>query len=92
MAAGAISRVGDRNSAGGRLLRGSNTVFLDGRPVALHVSPLTSHPPFKGRHVHSYTVSDGESTLFIDGCPVVHVGMQTSCGHPIVEGSGTTFT
>ena len=94
MALGPISRVGDRNSAGGRLLRGATTVFSEGRPIALHVSPLTPHQPWGKSHpphAHSYTVGDSEPTIFVEGQPVVHVGMQTGCGHPIVEGCGTIF-
>lgn len=87
-----ISRVGDRNSGGGKLTRGSSTVFLDGRPVALHVSPMTPHSPkpTKQPHKRSVTVGGG-GTVFVEGCPVVHVGMKTSCGHVIIEGSGTVI-
>lgn len=87
-----IARVGDANSAGGKLTRGAGTVFLDGKPIALHVSPLTPHQPW-GRphppHENSRTTS-GSSTVTCEGMPVVMIGSSTSCGHSIVGGSEST--
>lgn len=87
----ALSRVGDRNSAGGQLMRGSSTVMCDGRPVALHVSKLTPHSPWGKRHPpHEASVTiNGSNTVICDGLPVVFVGTKTSCGHDIVQGSGS---
>jgi uncharacterized Zn-binding protein involved in type VI secretion len=88
----ALSRKGDKNSVGGQLMRGSSTVICDGKPVALHVSKVTPHSPWQKKrhppHQSSVTV-DGSSTVICDGVPVVRVGSQTSCGHKIVQGSGT---
>lgn len=87
----ALSRKGDKNSVGGQLMRGSSTVVCDGLPVALHVSQVTPHSPFGKRHPpHKASVTvEGSSTVICDGLPVVKVGSQTSCGHKIVQGSGT---
>lgn len=87
----ALSRQGDKNSVGGQLMRGSSTVICDGKPVALHVSKVSSHSPWGKRHPpHQSSVTvDGSSTVICDGLPVVRVGSQTSCGHKIVQGSGT---
>jgi uncharacterized Zn-binding protein involved in type VI secretion len=40
----AISRVGDIVGTAGRIVRGSTSVLVDGRPVGLHPSPVTPHP------------------------------------------------
>jgi uncharacterized Zn-binding protein involved in type VI secretion len=88
-----LSRKGDKNSAGGKLMRGSSTVICDGLPVALHVSQVTPHSPFGKRHPpHKASVTvDGSPTVICDGVPVVRVGSQTSCGHKIVQGCGTVI-
>lgn len=84
-----ISRVGDANNAGGRIMRGSSSVFINGKPVGLHVSQITPHSPF-GRphppHAAARTTS-GSPTVFCEGLPVLRVGSGNSCGHVIVEGS-----
>ena len=87
-----VSRVGDVNSAGGKLTRGASTVFLDGKPVALHTSPVTPHQPWGTPHPpHNNSVTtSGSGTVICEGSPVVRIGSTTSCGHSIVGGSEST--
>ena len=85
---GALSRVNDANSAGGKIVRGSSTVFCNGRPVGLHVSDITPHSPKPNKKPHhAAKTTDGSPTVFCDGVPVLRVGSGNSCGHKIVEGS-----
>lgn len=83
-----VSRIGDQNRDGGKLLRGSKTVMVDNKPVALHVSPLTPHGNKRPPHNLTVTTS-GSTTVMIDNCPVVKIGSSTSCGNPIIGGSST---
>lgn len=87
-----IARVGDVNSAGGQLIRGAGTVFLDGKSVALHVSPVSPHAPWGKPHPpHASSVTtSGSSTVICEGSPVVMIGSTTSCGHSIIGGSSST--
>jgi uncharacterized Zn-binding protein involved in type VI secretion len=82
------SRIGDINSAGGRILRGAKSVFISGLPAGLHVSPLTPHLPFSFPHRTSFTVT-GSLSVFCERAPLLRVGSVTTCGHSIVQGSLT---
>jgi uncharacterized Zn-binding protein involved in type VI secretion len=88
-----ISRQGDKNQAGGAIMRGSGSVFVNGKPVGLHVSQITPHAPWGRPHPpHDAAVTtDGSPTVFVDGVPVLRIGSGNSCGHSIVEGSGDVF-
>lgn len=84
-----IVRVGDKNSAGGKVISGDNTVYLNGRPVAIDGSPVTNHPaqPFgKGNHPSSRCRAT-ETTIYVNGKRLIFVGDKDTCGHPRVEGS-----
>ena len=89
-----LSRKGDANSEGGKIIRGAGTVFANGIPVGLHVSQITPHAPW-GRKPHpphkAATTTQGSPTVFAEGDPVLRVGSGNSCGHSIVEGSSDVF-
>jgi uncharacterized Zn-binding protein involved in type VI secretion len=88
-----ISRKGDKNQEGGAIVRGASTVFVNGIPVGLHVSPITPHSPWgddHGPHENAST-TDGSPTVFAEGVPVLRVGSGNNCGHSIVEGSSDVF-
>jgi uncharacterized Zn-binding protein involved in type VI secretion len=70
---------------GGRILKGSTSVYVDGRPVGLHPSPITPHPP-GGIHKSSKTLI-GSTSVMVQNQPVLYVGAQTLCGHTIMTGS-----
>jgi uncharacterized Zn-binding protein involved in type VI secretion len=80
-----LSRVGDFNAVGGKIIRGAATVFVNGIPVGLNVSPITPHPAGP-KHKASVTVT-GSPTVFAEGSPVLRVGSVTTCGHVIISGS-----
>lgn len=83
-----ICRKGDMNTEGGKLETASSSVFIDGKPVALHPCKISKHNPFSGNHNNEITVI-GLSSVIVDGKPVVLKGDPTSCGHPIVQGSSS---
>ena len=83
-----LSRKGDENSAGGKIVKGAQTVFANNIPVGLHVSEITTHGG--GKHKSAKT-TEGSSTVFADGIPVLRVGSGTDCGHPISQGSPDIF-
>jgi hypothetical protein len=83
-----MSRKGDANQAGGKIIRGAETVFANGIKVGLHVSPITSHgePPHE-----SPTTTEGSPTVFAENCPVLRIGSGNTCGHSIAEGSPNIY-
>lgn len=89
-----LSRVGDANQEGGKIMRGAGTVYANGIQVGLHVSQLTPHAPW-GRKSHpphrAATTTQGSPTVFCEGLPVLRVGSGNTCGHSIVEGSPDVF-
>jgi uncharacterized Zn-binding protein involved in type VI secretion len=90
-----LSRVGDANQEGGKIIRGAGTVFANGIKVGLHVSTLTEHAPWRSRKRHiphkAATTTEGSPTVFCEGVPVLRVGSGNTCGHSIVEGSPDVF-
>lgn len=85
----ALSRQGDVNSAGGKILRGASSVVANGKPVGLHTSTISPHAPFGKPHPPHAAASttSGSSTVFVEGQPVLMVGSGVSCGHNIIQGS-----
>jgi uncharacterized Zn-binding protein involved in type VI secretion len=84
-----LSRQGDANQTGGKIMRGAGTVFANGIAVGLHVSQITNHAPYGKRtdqHRAATTTSASESVI-CEGSQVLKVGSGNSCGHSIVEGS-----
>lgn len=83
-----IVRVGDLNSAGGRVISGSTTVKMNGRAIALDGSPVSCHPN-GGEHSHAHCKAS-LSTMRIEGKRIIVVGDIDSCGHARIEGSSNT--
>jgi uncharacterized Zn-binding protein involved in type VI secretion len=83
-----LSRKGDANAAGGKIIRGASTVFANGIEVGLHVSDITPHG--KDKHKAAKT-TEGSPTVFADGVAVLRVGSGNDCGHKITEGSPDVF-
>lgn len=84
-----LSRKDDKNTTGGRIIRGAETVYANGKKVGLHVSKITPHAPWGPPHPphNAATTTEGSPTVFCEGVPVLRVGSGNSCGHSIVEGS-----
>jgi uncharacterized Zn-binding protein involved in type VI secretion len=89
----ALSRKGDSNTTGGRILRGAGTVFSNGIAVGLHVSGISPHAPWGKPHPphDAPNTTDGSPTVFAEGCPVLRVGSGNTCGHTIIQGSENVF-
>lgn len=87
-----LSRKGDKNTTGGKIVRGAGTVFANGKPVGLHTSEITPHDPKKNQKPHNAAkTTEGSPTVFAENCPVLRVGSSNTCGHKIVEGSDNVF-
>jgi uncharacterized Zn-binding protein involved in type VI secretion len=88
-----LSRQGDANQAGGKIIRGAGTVFANGIAVGLHVSQLTSHAPWGKPHPphEAASTTEGSPTVFAESVPVLRVGSGNTCGHSIVDGSPDVF-
>ena len=84
-----LSRKGDANAVGGKIVRGASTVFANGIQVGLHVSDITKHPG-GGKHNAAKT-TEGSPTVFAEGIAVLRVGSGNDCGHSITEGSPDVF-
>lgn len=85
-----LSRTGDTNQVGGKIIRGAKTVIASGLPVGLHPSPITPHPNYRGPHKRAVTTS-ASSTVFCEGFPVLRVTSGNSCGHSIVIGTNSVI-
>jgi uncharacterized Zn-binding protein involved in type VI secretion len=86
----ALSRKGDTDEPGGAIMRGAATVFCNGIPVGLHVSPISPHAPWDGPHGSART-TEGSPTVFAEGCQVLRIGSGNTCGHRIIQGSKDVF-
>ena len=88
-----LSRKGDANNAGGKIIRGASSVFANNIAVGLHVSQLTSHMPWGKPHPphNAASTTAGSPSVFAEGCPVLRIGSGNTCGHSIAEGSPDVF-
>jgi uncharacterized Zn-binding protein involved in type VI secretion len=88
-----LSRVGDANQAGGKIMKGASTVLANGKQVGIHESSITPHLSLiRGTEgILMLKLPTGSSTVFADGKPVLKVGSGNSCGHSIVQGSPDVF-
>lgn len=83
-----VHRVGDRNSAGGKILKGDESFLVNGIPVAPIGSPVSPHKPCPEvpSHCHAKT-SQGSGSFIINGIKVTVETNKDTCGHPRVGGS-----
>jgi uncharacterized Zn-binding protein involved in type VI secretion len=88
-----LSRQGDKNQTGGKIMRGAGTVFCNGIPVGLHVSQISDHDPHgknTGQH-RAATTTSASPTVYAEGSQVLRVTSGNSCGHSIIQGSDNVF-
>lgn len=86
----AVQRVGDQNSAGGIILNGNNTVLINGRAVAIKDSLVSPHVPCgqRGQDIHCNAKTQTKnSTVLVNGIPLVLTNDIDTCGHARVGGS-----
>ncbi len=84
-----VVRQGDRNNAGGKVIKGNKTFYVDGKPVSVDGSPVSAHKPFKKPHKpngHPKT-DNGTKKFLVQGIPVNLVGDADTCKHKRAEGS-----
>jgi uncharacterized Zn-binding protein involved in type VI secretion len=86
-----IQRVGDQDSAGGVILNGDSTVLINGRAVAIQGASVSPHPCCGQRgcppvHCSAKTQSNNSSIL-VNGVPLVLTSDVDTCGHPRSGGS-----
>lgn len=67
------------DSAGGKLLEGSPTVFVNGQPLARIGDAVEGH----GVGIHAGPVmATGSSNVFANGIPACREDDVATCGHP----------
>ena len=86
-----MQRIGDRNSAGGVILNGDSSVLINGRAVAVQGASVSAHPCCGQRgcpptHCNAKTQANN-STVLVNGIPLVLGGDVDTCGHPRASGS-----
>ncbi|MBO1748393.1 PAAR domain-containing protein [Stenotrophomonas sp. SI-NJAU-1] len=73
--------VGDATTGGGRVITGSPTTDIEGKPVA-RVGDKATCP----RHQVVASIVSGDSTLMFEGQPVARDGDRLSCGCSLIAG------
>jgi len=84
----AVCRLGDPDNGKGRILEGVNSVYVNGKPIAVVGAKVSPHG--KGKH-RSAKVQQGSGTVFAGGKAVTFVGAMDNCGHTRSSGSGDVF-
>ena len=78
------ARLGDVIGHGGVVVTGSGDVFINGISAGFVGGSIAVCGP----HCSAQAVVLGSGSVFINGLPAAFVGSLTSCGAPIVTGSG----
>jgi uncharacterized Zn-binding protein involved in type VI secretion len=84
-----LSRKGDINTTGGKIINGARSVYANNIAVGLHISDITPHAPFGKPHPphKAAKTTNGSPSVFCEGKPVLRVGSGNTCGHKIIQGS-----
>lgn len=89
-----ISRIGDSNTTGGKIMHGASKVYAEGILVGTHVSQITPHAPWSkkahGPHKAAKT-TEGSPKVFVEGKPALRVGSGNTCGHKIIQGASKVY-
>ncbi|WP_346667140.1 PAAR domain-containing protein [uncultured Desulfovibrio sp.] len=80
-----VARVGDTGSHGGSITTGSNSIFVNSKPIA-RVGDIYNCP----EHGPNPIVT-GAPYIFGNDVLVAHVGSKTACGAEITSGSPDVF-
>jgi uncharacterized Zn-binding protein involved in type VI secretion len=86
----AVQRVGDRNSAGGVILNGDDTVLVNGRAVAVRGASVSPHAPCgqRGQNIHCNAKTQAStSDVLANGIPLIFTDEVDTCGHTRAGGS-----
>jgi uncharacterized Zn-binding protein involved in type VI secretion len=82
-----VQRVGDQDSAGGRVTQGENSVRVNGKPVAVTNAPVTPNPNNTPPHTNARTRASKNTTVRANGKLIVVTGDTDTCGHARTGGS-----
>jgi hypothetical protein len=87
----AVQRVGDRNTAGGVIQNGDDTVLINGRAVAVRGASVSPHPCCGAKgcpptHCNAKTQTKN-STVLVNGVPLIFTNDTDTCDHPRAGGS-----
>lgn len=85
----AVQRVGDKNSAGGEIQQGDSSILVNGIPIAINNSPVSSHAPFGKPHPphQAARTRATQTTIDANGKQIIVTGDIDTCGHARVGGS-----
>jgi uncharacterized Zn-binding protein involved in type VI secretion len=78
-----VGRIGDLVGAGALIGPLAPNVLINGQPIALVGTPVSSH----GTGVHAAAVMTGASTVLVNGIPVVGTGDVATCGDVLIATS-----
>ncbi|WP_407529443.1 PAAR domain-containing protein [Methylobacterium oryzisoli] len=82
----AVARRGDAIDHGGEIIEGSDTVYVNGRPVARVGDKVQCQQ-------HGLvTITDGNDAWPTNGRATARVGSRCSCGAVVTTGSPTVFS
>jgi len=81
-----VVRQGDKDSGGGAVTKGVDSVLVNGRPISVDGSPVSGHRPWM-EHNNPKT-SGGLQSVIANGIPINIIGNPDTCGHNRSEGSG----
>lgn len=85
-----VVRLGDVNTAGGKVTKADETFLVDGKPVSVDGSPVSPHKPCPKIKIHCHAkTAHGTKTFIVRGIPVNLVGNADTCGHTRANGSPT---
>lgn len=94
MAGKPTQRVGDSNSGGGKIVKGVNSVRVNGKPISVLGNPVACHNPCGqpggSPHCNAKT-KNTQKTVRAGGKPVIKTGDTDTCGHGRVGGSPNVF-
>lgn len=87
----AVQRVGDRNTAGGVIQNGDESVLVNGRAIAIQGAAVSPHPCCGAKgcpptHCNARTQAT-ESTVLVNGVQLIFTDDRDTCGHPRAGGS-----
>lgn len=82
----AVVRQGDKNSGGGSVQHGVESVIVNNKQISVKGNPVTGH----GDHDSTKT-NNTQETVFADSKPVIRVGDKDHCGHTRIDGSDNVF-
>ena len=89
-----IVRLGDINSAGGKLVSGHMNITVNGRPAGKQGGRVTPHPccglPGCDIHCKATAAYPGSFKVTMNGIPALRIGDIDTCFHQRATGSMNT--